>query len=70
MCQLGSIAYSGWSSNSSYAMLGAMRAIAQMVSYEVSIGLIIIGDEMTGDLDSETGFEIMRLVRERNKRDG
>ncbi len=31
---------------------------------------IIIGDEMTGDLDSETGFEIMALVREQNRRAG
>jgi putative ABC transport system ATP-binding protein len=31
---------------------------------------IIIGDEMTGDLDSETGFEIMQLVRELNQRQG
>jgi putative ABC transport system ATP-binding protein len=28
---------------------------------------IIIGDEMTGDLDSETGFEVMRLVRQLNQ---
>jgi len=28
---------------------------------------IVIGDEMTGDLDSETGFEVMRLVRKLNQ---
>ena len=32
----------GWSSNSKYAFLGAMRSAAQMVSYEVSLGLVII----------------------------
>jgi NADH-quinone oxidoreductase subunit H len=36
------IILSGWSSNSKYAFLGALRSAAQMVSYEVSIGLIII----------------------------
>ncbi|BFJ44962.1 NADH dehydrogenase subunit 1 (mitochondrion) [Fimbriaphyllia ancora] len=36
------ILMSGWASNSKYAFLGAIRAAAQMISYEVSIGLIII----------------------------
>nr|YP_009130760.1 NADH dehydrogenase subunit 1 [Agarophyton chilense]AKA27615.1 NADH dehydrogenase subunit 1 [Agarophyton chilense]ASP44543.1 NADH dehydrogenase subunit 1 [Agarophyton chilense]UAD89532.1 NADH dehydrogenase subunit 1 [Agarophyton chilense] len=36
------IIISGWSSNSKYAFLGALRSAAQMVSYEVSIGLILI----------------------------
>lgn len=36
------IIMSGWSSNSRYAFLGSLRSAAQMVSYEVSIGLIVI----------------------------
>ena len=36
------ILMSGWSSNSKYAFIGSLRAAAQMISYEVSIGLILI----------------------------
>lgn len=36
------IIIAGWSSNSQYSFLGAIRSSAQMVSYEVSLGLIVI----------------------------
>lgn len=37
-----SIILAGWSSNSKYAFIGALRSAAQMVSYEVSISLILL----------------------------
>jgi NADH-quinone oxidoreductase subunit H len=35
------ILLAGWSSNSKYALLGGLRSVSQMISYEVSIGLSI-----------------------------
>nr|YP_009543760.1 NADH dehydrogenase subunit 1 [Glossobalanus marginatus]AXZ97160.1 NADH dehydrogenase subunit 1 [Glossobalanus marginatus] len=37
-----SILGSGWSSNSKYALIGSIRAVAQTISYEVSLGLIVL----------------------------
>lgn len=36
------IIMSGWASNSKYAFLGAIRSSAQMISYEISMGLVIV----------------------------
>ncbi|GBQ43316.1 NADH-quinone oxidoreductase subunit NuoH [Komagataeibacter europaeus] len=37
------VVLAGWSSNSKYALLGGMRAAAQMISYEVFMGLSVLG---------------------------
>ena len=53
------ITLSGWSSNNKYSLLGGLRSTAQMISYEISMGLAIIGIiMMTGSLQLE---DIVRL---------
>nr|AAR33089.1 NADH dehydrogenase subunit 1 [Zonosaurus sp. MMB-2003] len=37
-----SILWSGWASNSKYSLMGALRAVAQTISYEVTLGIIIL----------------------------
>nr|BAX77936.1 NADH dehydrogenase subunit 1 [Homonota fasciata] len=37
-----SILWSGWAANSKYALIGALRAVAQTISYEVTLGLILL----------------------------
>nr|BBH37330.1 NADH dehydrogenase subunit 1 [Pisodonophis cancrivorus] len=45
----------GWASNSKYALLGALRAVAQTISYEVSLGLILLSIIiLAGDFDLKT----------------
>ncbi|MBW4035512.1 MAG: NADH-quinone oxidoreductase subunit NuoH [Proteobacteria bacterium] len=45
----------GWSSNSKFALLGGMRAAAQTISYEVFMGLAVVGVVMlTGSFNLET----------------
>ena len=46
------IALAGWSSNSKYSLMGALRASAQMISYELSLGLSLVGVVLlSGTLD-------------------
>ncbi len=58
---LGGIAFygimlGGWSSGSKYSFLGAMRAAAQLISYEVSQGLALVGVVITAQTLSLTGI--------------
>jgi NADH-quinone oxidoreductase subunit H len=58
---LGAIAFyglmlGGWASGSKYSFLGSMRAAAQLISYEVSQGLAIIGVVITAQTLSLTGI--------------
>jgi NADH-quinone oxidoreductase subunit H len=46
----------GWSSGSKYSFLGAMRGAAQLISYEVSQGLALVGVIMTSQTLSLTGI--------------
>ena len=51
----------GWASNSKYPFLGCLRSAAQMISYEVSLGLIIIGIVIsTGSLNFGAIVEAQR----------
>nr|YP_626407.1 NADH dehydrogenase subunit 1 [Xenagama taylori]AAY57818.1 NADH dehydrogenase subunit 1 [Xenagama taylori] len=50
-----SILWSGWSSNSKYSLIGSLRAVAQTLSYEVTLGLILMC------LASQTGGYTMQL---------
>src|SRR3954447_18483597 len=45
----------GWASGSKYSFLGSMRAAAQLISYEVSQGLALVGVVMTAQTLSLTG---------------
>jgi NADH-quinone oxidoreductase subunit H len=53
----------GWASNSKYAFLGAIRSSAQMISYEVSIGLVLVTVLlMSGSLNLTDIVEVRALM--------
>src|SRR3712207_3447667 len=52
------VALAGWSSNSKYSLMGGLRAASQMISYELSLGLSLVGVIlMSGTLDLYTIVE-------------
>ncbi len=58
---LGSVSFygflvGGWSSSSKYSLFGSMRAVSQLVSYEVSLALAVIGVVMMTQTLSLTGI--------------
>lgn len=56
-----SIALSGWASDNKYALLGSIRAVAQMMSYEVFMGLSLVGVVMfTGSFNLTAIVEAQR----------
>ncbi|HEY4842420.1 MAG TPA: NADH-quinone oxidoreductase subunit NuoH [Terriglobales bacterium] len=58
------VALAGWSSNSKYSLLGGLRASAQMISYEVSLGLALVGVLiMAGSLSLRDIVESQRHFR-------
>lgn len=66
---LGSVSFygfliGGWSSSSKYSLFGSMRAVSQLVSYEVSLALAVIGVVMMAQTLSLTG------IVEAQKQDG
>jgi len=52
-----SIALSGWSSNNKFALLGSLRAVGQMLSYEVFMGLSLMGVVMLAN-----SFSLQEIV--------
>jgi len=56
------IALSGWASNNKYSLLGALRASAQMISYELALGLSLVGVVLrTGSLSLTKIVEVQSV---------
>ncbi len=53
------VSLAGWSSNSKYSLLGSLRASAQMVSYEIALGLSLVGVLITAGT-----FSLRRIVEQ------
>jgi len=56
------IVLAGWSSNNKYSLLGGLRSSAQMISYEISLGLSIIGVLMLSE-----SLSLIEIVNQQDK---
>lgn len=54
------ITFAGWASNSKYALLGGLRSSAQMISYELSMGLSVVSVILLSNHFSSDGTEYLR----------
>src|ERR1700722_7368525 len=64
------VALAGWSSNSKYALMGGLRSSAQMISYEVSLTISVVGVlllsntlNFNGIIDSQAGYYLHVIPR-------
>ena len=64
------VVMAGWSSNSKYALMGGLRSAAQMVSYEVAMGLAIVSVLMMTSLQTGTGTLSMIGIVEAQQQQG
>ena len=63
------IIMAGWSSNSHYPLMGSLRSSAQMVSYEVAMGLAIVSAVMMTSMRTGTGtLSMIGIVQAQNDR--
>jgi len=54
----------GWASNSHYPLLGSLRSSAQMVSYEIAMGMAVVSAVLMTSLDTDTGtLSMIGIVR-------
>lgn len=56
-----SVTLAGWSSNSKYSLLGGLRSSAQMISYELSMGISVVSIILLANHYAPAGSEILRL---------